>query len=155
MTVYFIRAGESGPVKIGTAEDASSRLRELQAGNHVELRIMRQIDGGRAEELAMHRHFERGRIRGEWFQFDPEMLTIQAPSLIARIKLMAGDVAAIIDEWPSPAAFSEATGAPIASVLKWRQRNSIPARWWSAVIAAAQEAGLHRVTHQRLADIAA
>lgn len=43
MSVYFIRAGDGGPVKIGLADDVPHRLRELQIGNHVELRLLRAL----------------------------------------------------------------------------------------------------------------
>ncbi len=45
MSVYFIRAGDNGPVKIGTAEDVAGRLRELQCGNHEDLRLLRVVEG--------------------------------------------------------------------------------------------------------------
>lgn len=78
MAVYFIRAGESGPVKIGSADDVAHRIAELQAGNPEPLILLRQIDGGRQTEHFTHRHFKHLRIRGEWFVFDESMLTFVA-----------------------------------------------------------------------------
>lgn len=83
MPVYFIQSGEGGPVKIGTAEDVAARLRELQCGNPETLVVLRTIEGGRAEEVACHRHFSALRIRGEWFSFAPEMLIFVPPVVAA------------------------------------------------------------------------
>lgn len=75
MAVYFIQAGEAGPVKIGTADDPTTRLRELQCGNHAVLTIIRTTEGGRSHEAGAHKAFAKQRIRGEWFHFSPDMLT--------------------------------------------------------------------------------
>ena len=34
MPVYIIRAGDDGPVKIGWADNAEARRRQLQTGHH-------------------------------------------------------------------------------------------------------------------------
>lgn len=71
--IYLIRAGVSGPVKIGRAVDVRTRLAALQTAHYEELHLLRIV---RADaEVAFHRRFSDLRIRGEWFQFDPEMLT--------------------------------------------------------------------------------
>lgn len=74
MTIYFIRAGEDGPVKIGTTEDLAARMRDLQVGNHEELRLVRTIEGGAGHEQFLHRRFGHLRIRGEWFRWHDDML---------------------------------------------------------------------------------
>lgn len=86
MPIYFIRAGEDGPVKIGWAVDPKQRLAALQTAHHEKLLILRVIDGEQAEEQELHRRFSQHRIRGEWFRFvdamlapDPLALPIPAP----------------------------------------------------------------------------
>jgi hypothetical protein len=79
MSVYLIRCGESGPVKIGKADDVPNRMWKLQAGNHEILVLLRTLDGGRQTESWLHRHFGRLHIRAEWYAFDPEMLVIVPP----------------------------------------------------------------------------
>src|SRR3990167_4210715 len=79
MTVYFMRAGDTGPIKIGSADDVDGRLRELQCGNHHELIVIRTVAGGRPLERWFHRHFSAYRIRGEWFSFCDEMLSLEPP----------------------------------------------------------------------------
>lgn len=73
MRTYIIRAGTEGPVKIGRAQNVQARLAMLQTGNHEELRILRIIAGD--VEAGLHRQYSHLRIRGEWFRFDPSMLT--------------------------------------------------------------------------------
>lgn len=80
MSVYFIQA-DSGPMKIGHADDAAVRLRKLQCGSYERLRLIRLVEGGRPTERWLHRHFRSLHIRGEWFDFTHEMLTIEPPRL--------------------------------------------------------------------------
>jgi hypothetical protein len=76
VAVYFVQANQNGPVKIGTAEDVIGRLRELQTAHYMVLRLLREIDGDYRLERALHRRFTAQHIRGEWFAFHPDMLTI-------------------------------------------------------------------------------
>jgi Meiotically up-regulated gene 113 len=80
VSVYFIRAGVGGPVKIGWAVDAMTRLRDLQCGNHEELTLIHCATGGVMEEKSAHRQFMPHRIRGEWFSFDPKMVGWEPPT---------------------------------------------------------------------------
>jgi len=78
--IYFIQAS-SGPVKIGFTKDENTlqvRLRTLQVANADLLVVIRTTEGNAVDdEPWMHAQFER--IRGEWFRFDPLMLTIETP----------------------------------------------------------------------------
>ena len=75
--VYFLQVS-TGQVKIGYTREGSlkSRIRELQIGNHQELKLIRAVKGGGRQESWLHYHFRAHRIRGEWFEFCEEMLTI-------------------------------------------------------------------------------
>jgi hypothetical protein len=64
--VYAIE-GAMGHVKIGTTTDLSSRVRELQTGSPVTLRVLAVCPGDRALEAALHRAYARYRVSGEWF----------------------------------------------------------------------------------------
>ena len=46
MAVYMIQPGDEPVVKIGYAENVADRLRDLQAGNHLLLRVVRELSGG-------------------------------------------------------------------------------------------------------------
>ncbi len=84
MPVYFAQAGEGGPVKIGWAADVRSRISELQCGCPEILVVPRLIDGDRRSEAWVHRKFAALRFRGEWFRFDPDMLSVEPPEEAAQ-----------------------------------------------------------------------
>lgn len=62
--IYFVQAGNGGPIKIGRTGDLGSRLRELQTASPFELSLL----GVMPEESDLHQAFQDGLIRGEWFQ---------------------------------------------------------------------------------------
>jgi T5orf172 domain len=66
--IYFIRAGQSGPVKIGYTECAvEKRVACLQIGNPEPLRLLHVCSGGLDREQWIHRLFDHARVHGEWF----------------------------------------------------------------------------------------
>ena len=72
MYVYFVRAGSTGPIKIGVARNVESRLKALQIGNHLELRLVAVMEcrdraDAYSKEAQFHKIFKEKRIRGEWF----------------------------------------------------------------------------------------
>lgn len=73
--VYFIRAGEQGPIKIGTALDVPRRLKKLQQAHSEKLTILAARKGGRVTERKYHERFAALRIRGEWFEPSEAILT--------------------------------------------------------------------------------
>jgi hypothetical protein len=77
MSVYFIRRGEDGPVKIGFAKVPASRIRDIQTYVPEQLIIVRIIsDGDRTTEKLLHFHYRHLLLRGEWFRYDETMLII-------------------------------------------------------------------------------
>lgn len=72
--VYFIQAGEGGPIKIGAAVDVLRRLKVLQTGNVEVLSLLCDFEGGPEEERRLHRHFAAYHLRGEWFHPSVELL---------------------------------------------------------------------------------
>lgn len=66
--VYFIQAGQHGPIKIGVASNVRKRLAALQTGHHTSLRIIGTVPGDAALERELHQRFAAHRIRGEWFK---------------------------------------------------------------------------------------
>jgi hypothetical protein len=81
MPVYIIRTGDDGPVKIGWANDAEARRRQLQVSHPEPLRVIRTIEGSRATERWLHEHFAAHRLHGEWFEFRADMATVESPEL--------------------------------------------------------------------------
>lgn len=67
-TVYLLRAGESGPFKIGfTAKNVSGRVKQLQTGCYEKIRIIATICGDKTIENHLHTKFSQHRLQGEWF----------------------------------------------------------------------------------------
>ena len=82
MTIYMIRAGGDGPVKIGWTTNVERRLADLQTAHYEPLSIIRTIAGGQLMERWLHKYFAASKIRSEWFNFDPAMLIVEPPYLI-------------------------------------------------------------------------
>lgn len=72
--VYFIQAGDDGPIKIGFSGDPAKRLSSLQTANPQPLRLIGVLPGGKDVEATMHSAFSSHRLRGEWFNPDPSIL---------------------------------------------------------------------------------
>ena len=60
----------------------------------------------------------------------------------------------IIELWPSREAMAADIGAGASTVSKWWQRDSVPAEWWSAVLAT-EVAVRNGVTAEALTVLAA
>ncbi len=81
MFLYVIAYSDSGPCKIGYASNATKRLRTMQTGCPLELKIrsMWVHDKLSAKHLEQHIHgfLKPLRIRGEWYKTTPaEIATI-------------------------------------------------------------------------------
>lgn len=73
-SVYFIRSGRGGPIKIGVSRDPARRLAQLQCGSVTKLTLLGVVPGGFADEAAIHRRLHAYRIHGEHFEAAPEVL---------------------------------------------------------------------------------
>jgi len=148
MTVYFIRVGKDGPVKIGYAADAAIRLQQLQVCHPETLHLIRTIDGGSKGEAWLHDRFYHHRIRGEWFNFCPEMMEVEPP-LFETVTPTA--VSELIDAFGGPTEFSKVIGLKNPSTASEMKRSgSIRTRYWPAIIAAAPDYGIDGIDSDRL-----
>lgn len=77
--VYFVQNIRSGAVKIGYSTDVSKRISSLQTSSDDRLVLIRLIDGGPRTEAWLHKRFATRRIRGEWFDFNDDMLAVCPP----------------------------------------------------------------------------
>jgi hypothetical protein len=68
--------------------------------------------------------------------------------------MMAQTFKSVVDLWPSPDAMAADLGVKVETVRKWRQRDSIPAENWLAIVQIANRNG-HRITVNDLAVLAA
>jgi hypothetical protein len=72
--VYFVQAGDGGPIKIGLTDDVRARMAQLQTGNPFKLKLLGFFIGSVHDERALHTRFARWRLEGEWFVVTPELL---------------------------------------------------------------------------------
>lgn len=67
--VYFVQAGDAGPVKIGVSADVDKRITELQVSAPSELRLLAVIsDAGADVERRLHTEYADELMRGEWYR---------------------------------------------------------------------------------------
>lgn len=78
--VYIIGVSTIAPVKIGTTASISTRLAEIERVKADRYDVMRIVPGGRSVETWLHNRFAASRIQGEWFEYDPDMLTVTVPT---------------------------------------------------------------------------
>ena len=74
--IYFIQAGDTGPIKIGKGNDPERRLRELQTGAYVRLHLRAILDVEDGVEQHFHEILESCRTLGEWFRGDELIVNI-------------------------------------------------------------------------------
>lgn len=73
--VYFIRSGETGPIKIGISRDVARRKGELEREEKEKLTVLATVEGTMADERTLHQRFAEHRLHGEWFAPVPELLS--------------------------------------------------------------------------------
>lgn len=84
--IYFLQAGENGPVKIGVTVDLERRITQLQTGCSAPLRVLGTIPGGRTEEAAIHRRLASFAMEGEWLRPDPSVFSHVEDLLSGRVR---------------------------------------------------------------------
>jgi hypothetical protein len=72
--IYFIQAGNDGPIKIGWSEDVRSRLKQLKTANALPLKLLGSIEGTQEVEQFCHKLFSHLLVDGEWFNPDTSLL---------------------------------------------------------------------------------
>lgn len=115
--IYFVSDGYA--VKIGFSAVITERMKALRSGSPRPLFLLTSIEGGEAEEAAMHAWFAHLRLHGEWFRAAPELVDF-ADALetgravptghAARIQHVAGDLRAWIRRQTNGEVKSWATG---------------------------------------------
>lgn len=66
--IYFIQPVAGGLIKIGRADDPEQRLKNLQCGSPVKLRLCSFHEAPLDMETRLHLLFSRYREHGEWFK---------------------------------------------------------------------------------------
>jgi len=95
--VYFIQAGDSGPIKIGFTSNVDSRMQALQTGNYQQLNLLTIVPAPATLEKLYHDFMDRYRIRGEWFEGK------RVSQLAGRVRLYVDRMIAVHEKGdPSP-----------------------------------------------------
>jgi len=71
--IYFVQPEGGGPIKIGRADDPEKRLRALQTGSPIPLRLCRTVQAPPTWEIRLHYTFAAWRSHGEWFKAHPAL----------------------------------------------------------------------------------
>lgn len=87
--VYFVQAGESGPIKIGYARNVKRRLSSLQTAHPERLRLVAEGPGSKGHERAFHEGLKNFRISGEWFA--PNDVVLRAAKILQLYALCHGE----------------------------------------------------------------
>ena len=72
--IYFIVTEDFQFLKVGFSLDPPTRLKTLQTGNPLELKLLHTIPGTRRLEESLHREFSPFWVKGEWYKADPSIL---------------------------------------------------------------------------------
>lgn len=110
--VYFVRAGETGPVKIGCSNKPANRL--LQIGEWVpfKLELIAVMPGSYALETAVHNMFAPEWSHGEWFHQSD------------RLRQFIADIQAgrPVEIKPHPEAYNAPRRVAIRTKKQWTRR---------------------------------
>ncbi|HYV34754.1 MAG TPA: GIY-YIG nuclease family protein [Gemmataceae bacterium] len=71
--IYFVEAVGQDRIKIGKADDPEARVRQLQTGSAVELRLLAVMTAQPSQEAELHTAFAKERCQGEWFRATEEL----------------------------------------------------------------------------------
>lgn len=145
MPVYLARFGALGPVKIGHSLNVSQRIAQISVRLWDDMVLIRCLDGGMADERALHKRFAHLRIRNEWFHYGPEMmgdlglpdLRLLAPAVITEleprfrtdpIRCARTDSlrAWMLREGLTERMLAEALGSKPQTIAEWLQYGSRP-----------------------------
>lgn len=129
MAVYFIQAGDGGPIKIGVGNDPVGRLANLQTGHHELLTLLATVPGDAEVEAELHEAFARHRLRGEWFDPAPAILAFiaeHAQPFIGPAPKPQNEIAAIRQELGmNQAKFAALLEVHQSQVSRWERGEEI------------------------------
>lgn len=103
--IYFIRAGENGPIKIGQSTKPMHRLEALMLWSPLPLTIVAVAPGMRNDEYRLHYRFRAHWLHHEWF----------SPCV---------EISAFIEDVAKSCSLP-ADGTPMDEVRAWRRQNFI------------------------------
>jgi hypothetical protein len=72
--IYLIADTERKWCKIGHSNSPKERIKAIQTGCPFDVEIVNVVEGGCKEEKELHKLFKQYYIRGEWFQYNQEIV---------------------------------------------------------------------------------
>ena len=78
--MYFVQAGENGPVKVGVSCDPYGRLHNLQTSHYEPLTLFGHLPGDEEVERRLHSFFAEDHIRGEWYRPSKSVMVLARAS---------------------------------------------------------------------------
>jgi hypothetical protein len=74
--IYFIQVQNYVKIgRVGDNRELANRLGVVQTNCPYDAELIRTISGARDTEKSLHKKFQSLHKQGEWFEYDPEMLT--------------------------------------------------------------------------------
>jgi hypothetical protein len=147
MPVYFIQAGDAGPIKIGHTNDVRKRLSMIQTSAPDHLRLLAVMDGGEAEERALHRELTDFRRVGEWFDPSPEVMGAVSrgrPVNERRHRKQRADTSVdrFVIAFGGTTATARLFGVLPSAVSNWRRADRFPDRLQLRVVRECERRGI-------------
>ena len=141
MPVYIMsyEGEEHEHVKIGWAHSIIDRMNTFQCGHHKKTVLLRKIEGSRKAEAWMHKQFTHLRVRGEWFTFSPDMMTVSIPESFPKYKSRPSKSNGRIRIEPTFCGFPDFTNPPVfegrrIQIDEWaKNKNELEADGWKFV----------------------
>ncbi len=125
--IYFIQAGDSGPIKIGyTARDPATRRSELQSNCPLILTLLGYVLGDESKEAQLHEQFVRHHIHGDWFHPDSAILAvIEIPANDDRKAVATFTPIKAIRSWlgENQTEFAQRFGVNQSTVNRWENKG--------------------------------
>ena len=85
MAIYFYHLPIQNLVKIGTSQDVEQRLKTLATGcTEIGVLIRTIEDYSFKAEKWLHAYFKHLWVKGEWFQYSDDMLSVEIPNSVDR-----------------------------------------------------------------------
>jgi len=152
MTIYFIRAGKDGPIKIGyTSNNPTLRMSDIQVGCPYRLDIMGCIEGSLQDERYLHLKLSAHNTTGEWFEPHADVISVVKEAIATGIAVPfsapgrprhANAANEIIDILGGNSVVADLTESKPNAVSNWRRQGFFPANTFVALRCALADRGI-------------
>ena len=139
--VYFLRCGDF--VKIGYSSKPTARLDALRTATPHESELIAKFPGTISHEKAVHRCLQHLHHRREWFRFTQEVTALISEGLPHLDTTPDMDsIESLFAQLGGPSEVGRIIGRSTEHAAAMKRRKSIPVRYWSKLVVAAQQNGV-------------